>query len=140
MTHLLILCEGETERRVIKAFLKPYWEQRFDSAEVIAYEGNGDLKRHFAKDTQDQLASDPGSSVLCLVDLYEEPFKVYALSKMSVEQGFQAVQSYMYGAVDHRFHPRFGAFPVVMEIETWLLADDNSMQLIVGKRLTKRRK
>jgi len=47
----------------------------------------------------------------------------YQPDKMTIPEGFIRVQSFMYGQIEARLQPRFGAFPVVMEIETWLLAD-----------------
>src|SRR5579859_4117866 len=124
MSRLLILCEGDLEQGILKQFLKPYWEQRFDTVEVINYRGNGGLKSNFALDTERQLKQEPESSVLCLVDLHEEPFNLYNRGKMSPEVGFQTIQEFMRTHIEIQFHHRFGAFPIVMEIETWLLADD----------------
>ncbi|MCI0710050.1 MAG: DUF4276 family protein [Chloroflexi bacterium] len=123
MTHLLILCEGEVEARVLKFFLRPYWQVWFRTLEVQRYDGNGELRAKFKADSEQQLTQEPESSVLCLLDLYEEPFGLYQPPQMTVEEGFTLVQKQMYQQIKSRFHPRFGAFPVVMEIETWLLAD-----------------
>jgi len=122
MTHLLILCEGHVEKRVLKEFLRVYWSQRFKTVEVQNYSGNKELSKNFKADAEQQLTQELTSSVLCLVDLYEEPFGLYQ-SDISLEENFQRVQERMYRQIDFRLQSRFGAFPVVMEIETWLLAD-----------------
>jgi len=123
MTHLVILCEGVTEKRVLQSFLRPYWQVRFRTVEIQSYDGNHDLRVNFKRDAERQLAEDPETSVLCLVDLFQEPFGLYQPANMTVEEGFKLVRDRMYREVNSRFHLRFGAFPVVMEIETWLLAD-----------------
>jgi hypothetical protein len=127
MSHLLILCEGDLEQRVLEAFFIAYWQSRFRTVEVQKYAGNGDLKINYKADTQTQLKTEPASSVLCLVDLYQEPFGVYT-SSMNVQQGFLAVQQWLYNAIPQHYHARFGGFPVVMETETWLLADPQIQQ------------
>lgn len=128
MTHLLILCEGVTERRVLKSFLNPYWSVRFQTVEIQSYDGNQELRLNFKADAEKQLSTEPDSCVLCLVDLYEEPFRLYDPQSMTIEEGFDRIRDYMYVQVDARFHSRFGSFPVAMEIETWLLADPNVQQ------------
>jgi hypothetical protein len=122
--HLHILCEGVLEKRVLERFLQPFWEKRFETCEVQNYSGNGELKQKFKGDAETQLSTEPDSCVVCLVDLYQEPFGVYDKTIMNTSQGFDVVQKYMYGQIQERFHPQFGAFPVVMELETWLLADE----------------
>lgn len=118
-----MLCEGQTEAAILKPFLRPYWEKRFATVEVLHYNGNGELKAKFKKDAEQQLRTEADSSVLCLVDLYHEPFGIYHPDTMTVAEGFQQVQSFMMSQIEARRQHRFGAFPVVMEIETWLLAD-----------------
>lgn len=69
MTHLLVLCEGHLEKSVLKSFLQPFWRIRFRTVEVQKYSGNGELKKQFKSDAEEQLIQEPVSSVLCLVDL-----------------------------------------------------------------------
>lgn len=124
MSHLLILCEGQLEKKVLKPFLQPYClPPRFQSVEVQAYSGNGDLMRHFKGDAETQLRTEPDSSVLCLIDLYNEPFQLYQPKSMTPTEGYQSLKAYMESLIDNRYAGRFAAFPVVMELETWLLAD-----------------
>lgn len=120
---LYIFCEGETELAILKGFLQPYWSVRFTQCEVIRYDGAGDLKNRFSQDAQQELRDDSTCSVLCLLDLYEEPFGVYRRGQMAHEDGFVQVRNQLLGQIKPDYHPRFGAFPVVMELETWLLAD-----------------
>ncbi|MCK6578877.1 MAG: DUF4276 family protein [Anaerolineae bacterium] len=129
MSVLLILCEGETEKHVLKSFLQPYTSRRFTDVEILAYDGNGDLKTNFKADAERQLKTEPSSSVICLVDLHEEPFGVVEPS-MNTHDAFAAVQKFMRNSIDARYRARFGAFPVVMEPETWLLADSTVMAFL----------
>lgn len=122
MAHLLILCEGDLEKQVLESFLRPYWRQRFSRAEIQQYSGAGDLKRNFKADAETWLRFEPDAAVLCLVDLYEEPFGLYQSGTMSVNEGYRVLHEHLYKTIRERFHPRFGGFPVVMEPETWLLA------------------
>jgi hypothetical protein len=122
MAHLLILCEGDLEGRKLELFLKPYWTVRFETCEVQQYSGVGELKKEFKADAERQLKSEPDSAVLCVFDLYEEPFELHQKGRMSPDEGYTVVQQRLYTAIDSRLHPRFGGFPVVMETETWLLA------------------
>lgn len=131
---LLILCEGDLENAVIKQFLQIYWSQRFSHCEVVNYGGAGNLKTKFASDAFHELTADPQASVLCLIDLYEEPFAVYDKAKMSPTEGFIALREVLLARMPAKFHPRFGAFPVVMEPETWLLADSTLQSGKIGKR------
>ena len=127
---LYIFCEGHTEEAVLKNFLRPYWSKRFLDCEVIRYDGAGDLKVNFAADATRELRTEPDAAVLCLVDLYEEPFGVYDKKRMSIEKGFDTVRRQLQGRIDPELWPRFGAFPVVMEPETWLLADEQIQRKI----------
>jgi hypothetical protein len=126
--HLLILCEGKTEGEVLEEFLKPFWSARFQSVEIQHYTGNGQLGARLKADAELQLRTEADSWVLCLVDLYKEPFRVYNRQRMSIEEGFAAVRKELYLRVDAQYHARFGGFPVVMELETWLLADQHIQQ------------
>ncbi|MFZ4814881.1 MAG: DUF4276 family protein [Phototrophicaceae bacterium] len=123
MATLFILCEGETESEVVKQFLYPYWSQHFDRTDLRQYSGAGELKTHFKKESEDYLRQNPEGGVLCLLDLYEEPFRVYDKAKHSHAEGFQQLKALLEAQIDQKLRHRFGAFPVVMEIETWLLAD-----------------
>ncbi len=120
---LYIYCEGETEQETLKSFLRHYWSERFVDCDVIKYEGAGGLKVNFAIEANRTFKTEPESSVLCLVDLYREPFEVYNRSQMTHEEGFLAVQQQLLAQIEPQYIHRFGAFPVVMEPETWLLAD-----------------
>lgn len=122
---LYIFCEGDTELAVLKNFLRMYWSQRFEDCEVVKFDGGGDLKAKFARDANQIFNAEPDSSILCLLDLYEEPFGVYDKNQMSHEQGFHAVRQQLMAQIKPKHINRFGAFPVVMELETWLIADPN---------------
>lgn len=125
MSFLRILCEGETEQAVLKEFLRPFWQERFQHVQVESYLGNGTFKTNFSVDVLDTLTQDMDASVLCLIDLYKEPFNIYKPGQMSIKEGFTKVQEYMLSRIPKRYHVRVGVFPVVMELETWLLGDEN---------------
>lgn len=120
---LYIFCEGHTENAVLKNFLRNYWEIRFSDCEVIRYSGAGDLMAKFVTDAIHIFRTEPEASVVCLLDLYEEPFEVYDKNKMTHAEGFVAVKEQLDARIKYEYSHRFGAFPIVMEIETWLLAD-----------------
>lgn len=128
MPTLYIFCEGYTEATILCPFLKPYWEQRFSECEVARrYDGKDDLAKNVRKDAHEYL-SDPDVFILCVVDLYEAPFRLYDPNKHSYEVGFRIIQKALYDRIDPLYHARFGAFPIVMELETWLLADKRLQQ------------
>ena len=120
---LYIFCEGHTELATLKHFLRPYWSQRFQDCEVRKYDGAPDLMMRFASDAQQEFRTGQNIFVLCLLDLYKEPFGVYQKNTMTHAEGFEAVQKQLIGQIGIDFQHRFGGFPVVMELETWLLAD-----------------
>ncbi len=130
---LWILCEGATELAVLKTFLQPYWSVRFAQCEVIRFDGAGDLKNRFKQDAEQPLSDDPACAVLCLLDLHEEPFGVYRRGQMTHAEGFSELQKQLRGRISPEFHPRFGAFPIVMELETWLLADPQIQEQVLKR-------
>ncbi len=130
MTHLLILCEGKTEKYILESFLRPYWQVRFRSVEVQSYDSNQELRKNFKADAERQLTQELDSCVLCVFDLYQEPFGLYEPDHLTPAEGYTLIREQMYLQINTKFHPRFGAFPVVMEVETWLLADPVIQQLL----------
>lgn len=124
MKRLTILVEGFVEEEVVKPFLKLYWEETFGDVDVIRFDGAPDLKTRFVSISSKRLRE--GDFVLCLVDVFEEPFRV-CKPNMTPEEQFDRVQAWIHEEVVRNIAPqlyeRFAAFPVVMEIETWLLAD-----------------
>lgn len=132
MSHLVIMVEGETEELVLKNFLRPFWEKAFQDIEVI-YEGkgNGYFIAEFVEDVRRELTDD--SYVLCLIDLYKEPFRVYDPNTMTVEEGFRRLKQVLESQIIHPKRWRFAAFPVVCELEAWLLADPVVMKSLGSK-------
>lgn len=128
---LIVFCEGDTEYYTLKDFLSPYWTKRFKSCKPINMGGNAKLKNRFLQDAKDFL-EDPNNYVLCLVDLFEEPFQ---LSKTPVThaENYELIRKFMYFGIPETQRERFGGFPVMMELETWLLADSDVMAYI-GKK------
>ncbi|MFZ4828493.1 MAG: DUF4276 family protein [Phototrophicaceae bacterium] len=125
---LYILCEGHSEESVLPTFLQPYWSVRFGDCEVARrYDGKDDLKQNFKEDAHEYLL-EPDVFILCLLDLYEAPKEWYNPNQHNRETGFELVQQRLYDQIDPIYHRRFGGFAVVMELETWLLADSKLQQ------------
>lgn len=123
--RLTILCEGDTEERVLKYFLQPYCGE-FESIQVISSKGASKLEREFPNITELTLRSDEEAIVICLIDLYEAPFeppKHVLESYNPLIAHYSYIKKYMEEKIDSSLRDRFYAFPVVMEIETWLFAD-----------------
>jgi len=128
MPVLYILCEGHSEESVLPTFLQPYWSVRFSQCEVVRrYDGNGDLKQNFREDSHLYLLEND-VFILCLLDLYEAPKEWYDRNKHDRETAFQLIQRRLYDQINPTYHSRFGGFAVVMELETWLLADPKLQQ------------
>jgi hypothetical protein len=128
--ELLVIFEGDTENAVLLNFLRPYIPEPYRRS-VIPFnmKGNTTLKRDYAKASHDHLRAAKSNIVLCLVDLFEQPFKVN-VSPDNLEEHVHAVQQVMRASIDANLWPRFGAFPVVHELETWLLADIHVLKQI----------
>lgn len=128
--HLTILCEGETEERVLKDFLKPYCAG-FDGVRVVTTGGANKLKSAFKDLAEMTLEADTDAVIFCLIDVYQAPFSPYP---KPVEEHpnpplarYSYIQRYMQEKIAPSLRERFFAFPVLMEIETWLLADVDAL-------------
>lgn len=130
--RLVILCEGFTEKKVLKAFLEPYCTgfSHVSCTTPSGQAGSGRLKQEFKKLAETELEVDPNAVVLCLIDLLQAPF-TYPKAVENDSEPYLAraayVKQYMEDAVDSSVRNRFFAFPVVMELETWLLADPEAL-------------
>lgn len=127
--RLVILCEGHTEDRVIKDFFAPYCP-KFSRIDVINTKGSGNLANEFEVLADLELEDDPQVYVFCLIDLLNVPFTfppyVHEANDPHSEK-FKWLQIYMRGKITESKRDRFFAFPVVMEPETWLLADEQAL-------------
>jgi hypothetical protein len=122
MRRLVIFVEGDLERAVLKPFLDPYTQARFGQVDIIRGSGNGYFRGNFVEDVRLEL-TEADTYVVCLIDLYEEPFGVFDPSRDTVEAGFEAVRRAIEAqVVGHPNLWRFAAFPVVREPEAWLFA------------------
>ena len=125
MATLHILVEGHTEERVIKQFLSDYWKERFEDCIVIySGSGNGGLIKNYSSEAKMVFQDFKHDVVLVLIDLYEEPTGLYDSNEMTHDEGFQRLKERLESSMSEIYRNRFGGFPVVMEIETWLLADE----------------
>lgn len=123
--RLVILCEGDTEEHVLKEFLAPYCG-KFDRVTLTNMRGAGRLKNNFKDAAEIELQSNPDAYVVCLIDVYEAPFSYpgdVAQAADPTPVKFAYIKKYMEDQIADEMRHRFFAFPVVMEIETWLLAD-----------------
>lgn len=126
---LVILCEGETEEAVLEDFLNPFCQQ-FDGVQIINTRGAGRLKAEFKHLAERELQTNDETVVVCLIDLYQAPFsypRAITESATPHEAQFGYIKQYMEERIAPAYRQRFFAFPVVMEIETWLLADDEGL-------------
>jgi len=127
---LNILVEGPTEAAVVKDFLSPYWQARFTKCVVANYDGSGNLKMKYVKDTK-RLLAQPDQAVLILLDVKNDPFGVSETASSHVE-AYQKLQNILYSGLGLAPSNRLGVFPVVREIETWLLADPAIMNRTIS--------
>jgi hypothetical protein len=118
---LNILVEGDTEAAVVKHFLKPYWPKRFSGCVVINSEGSGNLKNNYVKNVK-RILSKKENAVLLLIDIKNDPFGIQSKSRSTAE-AYSRLRALMYASLALAENDRLGVFPVVVEIETWLLAD-----------------
>ncbi len=127
--RLVILCEGDTEKRVLKEFLAPYCST-FSRIDVLNSRGSGNLKQAFYPLAELELDDDPDAVVFCLIDLLEVPYSFPTETNNSPDPNhakFMFIQGIMRHRVKESVRERFFVFPVVMELETWLLADDQAL-------------
>lgn len=129
--RLVILCEGQTEKEVLKSFLAPYCTE-FSKVDIVlpGLGGAGRLKNDFRKIAETELELDIEAYVFCLIDVLNSPFtfpKNVAESDDPYKSQYAYIKTYMEGKIEPAFKDRFCCFPVIMEIETWLLADEEAL-------------
>jgi hypothetical protein len=127
--RLVILCEGYTEEKVLKDFLSPYCPE-FSRIDVLNVAGSGNLKQEFKPLAELELDSDSEAIVFCLIDLLEIPFtfpKYVDAAPDPYHERFVFIQRFMRDKIKESMRDRFFAFPVIMELETWLLADEQAL-------------
>lgn len=130
---LTILVEGDTEQHVVKQFLLPFWSQRFTRCTVVNYRGSGNLVSRYVRDCEKLLAQ-AHQAVLILIDIKNDPYNIQQSTPSAVD-AYQQLQQRLYAGLNRSESPRLGIFPVVVEIETWLLADPE-IQRTLGKTYT----
>jgi|GEM_PF-1200398 len=148
--RLVIICEGQLEKQVLKKFLAPYCTG-FDDVKVRlpdaqtgnAEGGSGRFKQNFQKISEDILAIEPDTYVFCLLDLKGHPFDhLNTPIKDSLDRYYEVlykrIKQYMESLISAPYRDRFFAFPVVMEIETWMLADQEALQRFFSSQTIKR--
>jgi hypothetical protein len=130
--RLVILCEGFTEKRVLKAFLEPYCRgfKRVDCIIPPGQAGASRLKQEFKRLAETELQSDANAVVFCLIDLLQGPFTYPKTVENDAEPHLARaayVKRFMEESTHSTVRSHFFAFPIVMELETWLLADSEAL-------------
>lgn len=127
--RLVILCEGTTEKLVLKEFLQPYTKD-FRRVDVYTPGGNAKLVSEFKKLAETELEDDAQAIVFCFIDLLEAPFTFPKRLDEAINPylaRYVYVQRYMREQIRPDLRERCYVFPIVMEIETWLLADGGAL-------------
>jgi hypothetical protein len=132
--RLVILCEGDTEKKVLEDFLKPYC-QKLTWGGILNSRGSGNLKNEFKELAERELKADAETVVFCLIDLLESPFS-FPKNVQDDPDPYLAQYGYirrlMQEQVSETLRDRFYVFPIVMELETWLLADYEALKSYFG--------
>jgi hypothetical protein len=128
---LNILVEGDTEAEIARGFLEHYWEHRFTKCQVFNSRGSGNLKAHYVRDTK-KLLSTPDQAVLVLIDIKNDPFGVQSNSADAAE-AYRVLRAILYGKLGMQESDLVGIFPIVVEPETWLIADPNIQKTYLHK-------
>jgi hypothetical protein len=79
---------------------------------------------------EQELVDDDEVIVFCLIDLLEAPFKFSKEIESDPDPylaRYAYIQRYMQEQIAESLRNRFYGFPVVMELETWLLADTQAL-------------
>lgn len=118
---LYMLVEGQTEKAIMEDFLRPYWEKRFNKCYISNLKGGGNVKASYPNQTKIAL-SKPDQAVLILIDLKNNPFGIITSASTNAED-YEQIRKIMYASLGMEESARLGIFPVVVEPETWLLAD-----------------
>jgi hypothetical protein len=126
--RLVMLCEGFTEKEILKAFLQLYCTG-FTQVEIVlpaGVGGAGRLKTEFKAIAERELYADADTCVICLIDLLKAPFhfpRQVEDSDTPRQARFAYIRQYMEEQIEASLRGRFRAIPVVMELETWLLGE-----------------
>lgn len=123
--RLVILCEGYTEEAILKDFLAPYCT-RFDEVKIINAKGSSNLIGGYKTLAETEIQARSDVIVFCLIDVYKAPFTYPKTVHQSAEpflEQYAYIKQYMEEKIAPEFQENFFAFPVMMDIETWLLAD-----------------
>lgn len=134
--RLVFIVEGETEQNILKEFFAPYIAG-FSKVETINARGVGKLKQEFKTIAELELLNQD-TVVFCLFDLYEAPFKLPHYISSNADPNlaiYKYIQKYMKDQISEEFRERFFSFPVMQEVETWLLADFVALQAYFGKSI-----
>lgn len=134
--RLVIFCEGDTEATVLKkgfGFLDEY-VQRFSTVIIRNYRGSGNFKTSFVVDAKEELQNSPETFVFGLIDLLNSPINKFPPRVENAADPYKAeaafIKKYFEDQLDDESRTRCFVFPVVMEIETWLLADEEAMGIL----------
>jgi hypothetical protein len=133
--RLVIFCEGDTEEKVLKKGFG-FWDEYlmgFSPVKIINFRGSGNFKADFIYQAPLEL-DDPETIVFGLIDLFHSPFKQYPPALENAVDPYKAeayfIKRHFEDQITPELRDRCFVFPVVMEIETWLLADTEVMKVL----------
>lgn len=132
--RLIILCEGDTEEKVLEDFFRnsPYCPN-FETIKATypsKVGGSGRLKFEFKKLAETELSIYKDAFVFCLIDLYKAPYDFPQDIQEDPDpylRQYEFIKQQMENQIAEDLRDHFRCFPVVMEIETWLLADEEAL-------------
>lgn len=127
--RLVILCEGQTEKAVLKDFLAPFCTG-FQRVDVVNAGGVSKLIKAYPQLAATELEADETAVVFCLIDLLNSGVRFPKKLDASTDPYFaqvQYIQTHFAMNIRDALRPRFFAFAVMMELEAWLLADEQAL-------------
>ena len=132
----VLFVEGETEQKVLPAFLKRWLDPRLSKSvgvQPVLFLGWSDLVKNVVKRARAHLNS-PGSgdiiAVISLLDLYGPDF--YPANRTTADQRYAWAKAELEEKVDH---PKFRQHFAVHECEAWLLSQPDGLPADVKRGL-----
>jgi len=132
----VLFVEGDTEERVLPAFLKRWLDPRLPKPigiRTVKFRGSGHYAQEIRKKVHLSLSGSAGEGVVAaigILDLYGPTF--YPSDRGSAEARMEWAKRHFEERVGH---PRFSQHFAVHELEAWLLADRSILPEKVGKAL-----
>lgn len=118
----VLFVEGDTEKKVLPAFLKKWLDARLSppvGVQAVRFEGWPELVRDTPTKTCLYLSQDDVIAIVALLDLYGPT--IYPPDKLTADDRYAWGRSQLESRVKN--DPRFRQFFAVHELEAWLLSD-----------------